>query len=260
MDPIAPLIKALHSEGRLRVWSLVITVFGDLVQHRGGRISTARLGRILQRVGVEKGAMRTALSRLGRDGWVHSERAGKTSIYRLSAAGIASFETATAQIYAPVRTGDVGVWTLSLRLDAGNGDTVTLRPTDQMSGAADCVITGKLQSVSDRYKTGLLAPSHRCALEALARDIDTLRTPPADPLDAAAARMLLIHRWRRIVLRFEEIPEQLMPRESPLANPRARVAGVYSRLIPAAEAWLDDDSDGLEPLPPARTGVQNRFA
>ncbi|NBR89524.1 MAG: phenylacetic acid degradation protein, partial [Rhodobacteraceae bacterium] len=43
MDPLAPLIDALHAEGRLRVWSLVITVFGDSVQHRGGRISTARL-------------------------------------------------------------------------------------------------------------------------------------------------------------------------------------------------------------------------
>ena len=51
MDPLSPLVEALHSEGRLRVWSLVITVFGDLVQHRGGQISTARLGQLLGRVG-----------------------------------------------------------------------------------------------------------------------------------------------------------------------------------------------------------------
>lgn len=38
MDPLAPLITAVHTEGRLRVWSLVITVFGDLVQHRGGAV------------------------------------------------------------------------------------------------------------------------------------------------------------------------------------------------------------------------------
>ena len=68
MDPLDPVITALHAESRLRVWSLVITVFGDCVQHRGGAISTARLGRLLGRIGVEPGALRTALSRLGRDG------------------------------------------------------------------------------------------------------------------------------------------------------------------------------------------------
>ena len=79
-DPLAPLIASLHAQGRLRVWSLVITAFGDLVQHRGGEISLARLGRLLGRIGVEQGALRTALSRLARDGWVLSTRRGRASL------------------------------------------------------------------------------------------------------------------------------------------------------------------------------------
>ena len=63
MDPLVPLINTLRAEGRLRVWSLVITAFGDLVQHRGGAVSSARLNVLLGRIGVEPGALRTALSR-----------------------------------------------------------------------------------------------------------------------------------------------------------------------------------------------------
>ena len=110
MDPLAPLISALHSEGRLRAWSLLITVFGDMVQHRGGEIGTLRLGQLLGRVGVEGGTVRTALSRLTRDGW-ERERAGRSSRYRLSAQGIDHFAPATTRIYAaPGAARSVGSW------------------------------------------------------------------------------------------------------------------------------------------------------
>ena len=117
MDPLKPLIDALHSEGRLRVWSLVITVFGDLVQHRGGEVSTARLGVLMNRIGVEPGALRTALSRLSRDGWVTRERAGRTSLYRLSDRGLDRFAPATSMIYAPPRREPVAEWSVFVRLD-----------------------------------------------------------------------------------------------------------------------------------------------
>ena len=67
MDPIEPLINAFHAGGRPRVWSLVVTIFGDAVLHRGGCIATLRLQELLERVGIEAGALRTALSRLARD-------------------------------------------------------------------------------------------------------------------------------------------------------------------------------------------------
>ena len=75
-DPLSPLIDQLHKDGRLRVWSLVITIFGDAIQPRGGRVSTARLQEILERMRIEPGALRTALSRLAKEGWVIREREG----------------------------------------------------------------------------------------------------------------------------------------------------------------------------------------
>jgi len=254
MDPLASQITALHNQGRLRVWSMVITVFGDLVQHRGGQISTAQLGSLLGRVGVEKGAVRTALSRLGRDGWVTSERHGRTSLYRLSEQGLTRFAPATTRIYAPPRDGSVTRWAIALKVGASARQEVTLTPADEVTDGADCLVVGELKTISDAYRASLLSEDHRAALSALGDDIAALdANRVAAPLDAAAARVLLIHRWRRIVLRFPEVPSYLMPRDAPLKDPRRSVARAYSTLSAAAEAWMGKDSDGAQgqanPLP-----------
>ncbi|MFT4960601.1 MAG: phenylacetic acid degradation operon negative regulatory protein [Paracoccaceae bacterium] len=259
MDPLAPLINALHSEGRLRVWSLVITAFGDLVQTRGGAISTARLGQLLGRVGVEPGTLRTALSRLGRDGWVESERKGRTSIYRLSAQGLARFAPATTRIYGQPRTGRVDKWAISLTLTATGAPEVTIRAADEAQADVDCRVVGDLASLSATYRASLMSPAHRSALAALSADIKAVKRDLTAPLDAAAARLLLIHRWRRIVLRFPELPVELMPLDSPLADPRGAVADAYGRISPATEAWLSAPQSGLGPMPPADPKFANRF-
>jgi len=260
MDPLAAQITALHNQGRLRVWSMVITVFGDLVQHRGGQISTARLSAILGRVGVEQGALRTALSRLGRDGWVISERIGRTSHYRLSAQGLARFASATTRIYASPRSEPVRRWAIALRPGASGRQEATLSPADEVCEAADCLVTGALQQISDAYRASLLSAEHRGALAALATDISALGTVEVRaPLDAAAARVLLIHRWRRIVLRFPEIQRELMPANTPLADPRRAVADAYCQLSEATEAWLDSDFSGLPAMPAVTDPLPQRF-
>lgn len=258
MDPLAPLLSSLHADGRPRVWSLVITVFGDLVQHRGGVISTARLGALLGRIGVEPGALRTALSRLGRDGWVTSERAGRTSLYRLTAEGEGSFAPATARIYAPPQ-GPVAAWALHVRLTP-QGPVAGLVPAGQAPGDVDCVVTGDLTGITEDWRRSLLDPAQRVALERLAADLATLgEARLSDPLDAAAARMLLIHRWRRIVLRHAVPAPQLMPEDAPLRDPRAAVAAAYLRLAPVAEGWLDADLGDQAPMRPADARFARRF-
>ena len=259
-DPIEPLIASLHGQGRLRVWSLVITVFGDLVQHRGGRITSARLGRLLGRVGIEQGTVRTAMSRLGQDGWVASERRGRSSLYRLRAEGLDRFAPATARIYAPPREGPVTDWALSLRLNGTQPPEVLLEPADEAAPGADLRVTGRLEALSEAYRAVLTGGGNLDSLSALAGDLAALETAAiGDPLDAAAARMLLIHRWRRIVLRHAELPAELMPADAPLADPRRAVAAAYRRIAPLAERWLDDNSGELGEMPPAAPGFAARF-
>jgi len=263
MDPLDPVITALHAESRLRVWSLVITVFGDCVQHRGGAISTARLGRLLGRIGVEPGALRTALSRLGRDGWVDSARKGRLSHYRLSPQGVARFSEATSRIYAAPRNQPVSGWVLSTE---GTPQTAVslgglwLAPSDNPATMKpDFRMEGQITHLSPDLRASLISPDHALALRRLHADLDRLALPGANPLTHAAARILLIHRWRRIVLRFPDLPQNLLPDDLSSQDPRSRVASAYRLLTPGAETWLDSTDGEITPMPVPDDSFSHRF-
>lgn len=263
MDPIAPLITALHASSRLRVWSLVITVFGDCVQHRGGRISTTRLQKVLGRIGVESGALRTALSRLGRDGWVESERTGRISHYRLSQSGIDRFTEATGRIYAPPRLDKVERWSLSLGGDPARGFMVgglVLSPSETAKESnAALELRGSDLQIDSALRETLLSAEHIVSLEALFADLAAIDDAPLDPLDAVAARVLLIHRWRRIVLRFPEVPAEILPAAFGPIPPRVAVAQAYARLAEPSEAWLDLGDGDMEPMRRTDARFAKRF-
>lgn len=140
------------------------------------------------------------------------------------------------------------------------GADVKICPLNEAGATADCRIVGTLDQVSDAFRASMLDPVHRAALEILVADLDALNRPIDDPLDAAAARMLLIHRWRRIVLRFSDCPPELMPADTPLANPRAAVADAYLRLTERAEQWLDSEDAGLDAMPNPAQPAAKRFA
>jgi phenylacetic acid degradation operon negative regulatory protein len=262
MDPLSPLITALHDEGRLRVWSLVITVFSDSVQLRGGRIANLRLQKLLGRIGIEPGTIRTALSRLGRDGWVTSEREGRNSYYRLTQDGLAQFADATSRIYAPPRATPVSKWVLAIGADQQGisvAPGVVLRPADVSGPPPDCAVTGDLTGLSNAMRANLLTKTHQSALSALFADLDALKGVSLTPLEAAAARVLLIHRWRRIVLRHPEPPVELLPPAFSGRDPRAEVATAYAALTQTAESWFDSALQDVSPMPPAHPDFAKRF-
>ena len=113
-DALADLVGAHHAAGRLRVWSLVITFFGDAIVPRGGIVWLGAIQAIMERLGIEAGALRTSMSRLTADGWLVRVRRGRRSYYRLAGDGGATFARASARIYAAGPPGWSGQWTLSL--------------------------------------------------------------------------------------------------------------------------------------------------
>lgn len=265
MDVLKPLITALHNEGRLRVWSLVITIFGDAVQHRGGRIATLRLQYLLERVGVEAGALRTALSRLTRDGWLLRDREGRNSFYRLSESGQAEVATAAVDIYRGASAGKTQTWTMAhgAKIPIGGIEisaSVWLVPADMAGNLPEHIcVSGVLSAVPEQYKKQILTPEHADALLALNNDVEALRGLDLTPLDAMAARMLLIHRWRRIVLRFPEILPELLPQDFMFSTPRQSVSQAYNQLTVASECWLENADHGMAAMPQCAAEFKHRF-
>lgn len=261
MDALKPIIDRLHAEGRPRVWSLVITVFGDSVQHRGGDIPTARLQRLLGRIGIEPGAIRTALSRLSADGWVEGRREGRSGIYRLTEEGRRNFGPANATIFAPVRTAPVEAWVFDTSPDA-SGLRIAggcLSPAPASGGPEGFRMLGTPLPGSAEAIWRALDARHRAALERLSLDLSVLEEGVDDPLDAIAARTLLVHNWRRIVLRWPELPTELTPDFVWPRNFRAAVSETYGKLSDPAERWLDTSFGDTPAMPPAGAGFANRF-
>lgn len=261
MDRLSPLIESLNADGRPRVWSIVITIFGDCVQHRGGHVATQRLSRLLGRIGIETGALRTALSRLSSDGWVQSTRSGRTSSYSLTPRGLEDFGPATARIYA-APGGRAREWVFDTR-EPPRGLRVAggwLRPGPVANTAQGFRLTGRLAPESAREIWQALEPGHRAALERLGKDLTALQGFAGPPLDCAAARVLLIHRWRRLILLWPEVPPGVLPEDIPAGDLHSAVAAAYARLTPDAEAWLDSGDADMPALPAPAPGSRTRFA
>ncbi|MCT4556723.1 MAG: hypothetical protein N4A61_01560 [Pelagimonas sp.] len=265
MDPLKPLIDNLYAEGRPRVWSLVITVFGDSVQHRGGEIHTSRLNQLLGRIGIGNGALRTALSRLASDGWVIGHKEGRISRYQLTEFGKSEVSAAQSRIYARPDVAQKD-WTFcsqpvpnALRVAGGwlTPDTPKAS-TGSGTGSGFCM-TGRVMSHSADTIWQGLDPAHRVALARLAEDLQTLKNLPDVALDASAARTLLIHRWRRTILRWPEIPPEFLPDHFPITDLRQTVAQTYHRLTPQTETWLGSDDNGLIPMPAPDQALSWRF-
>lgn len=275
-DPLGPAIASLHGEGRLRVWSLVITVFGDAAEPRGGALPTARLTALLGRLGVEPGAIRTALSRLARDGWLARERTGRNSLYRLTPRGRAEFVPATRRIYAPALAAPPAAWVLAHTTDPDGGRgraPAGARPlgagtwlwpagSDRPVPPGWLSVTGTPAPVDHDLAETLLGAGERLAREALAAEAEALTRGAAglSALDAMAGRTLLVHRWRRLVLRHPGLPPGPLAAALRLPYCRALVATAYRALLPASETWLDGPLDAATgPMPPAEPGFAERF-
>ena len=233
---LLPLLDRLHGNGRLRVWSLIITVMGDAVDPRGGRIAMSDLLGILSRLQVGESAIRTALSRLARDGWVKSERSGRTTAYLSADKARQQFGPAARLIYAAPDAPPAPGWQLSIEQ---NGTAMFATDGNLPDGAL--VISQPPDIAPDWLKLALLPPHANAAFLDLATATAPLaETPPADPGDALAARILALHEWRRLALRYPNLPETLRHHPWNRRAANAAIAHAYSALLPVSEAFWSE--------------------
>jgi phenylacetic acid degradation operon negative regulatory protein len=286
MSLTSPLLDAFHARPPIRAGSLIVTLFGDAVAPRGGELSLASLIEIMAAFRVAPGVVRTALSRLVAEGWFERRRIGRNSFYRLSGTGRAAFETATEKIYGGIHHRWDGAFAMVLldqtgergqaraRLEALGFGAISpdllIAPTDLADVQVEAGVRLAARPVEPEAARRLaerawpvsgLAARYRAfaALFAGAGAALHQGTPGAD-LDALVVRVLLIHEYRRIVLRDPLLPPELLP--DPWAGDEARrlCGTIYRAVAPAAERWLDAHATTeTGPLPPPGREFFERF-
>lgn len=85
----------------IRPKHLILTLFGDYIYPRGGEIWTGSLIQLLRLLGISSDqAVRAALSRMTRKGWLKSRRIGRRSYYSLTPQGESLLEAGTDRIFS----------------------------------------------------------------------------------------------------------------------------------------------------------------
>ncbi|MGP4071100.1 phenylacetic acid degradation operon negative regulatory protein PaaX [Piscibacillus sp. B03] len=79
--------------------SMIFTLYGDYVRHYGSVIWIGSLIKLLKEFGHNEQAVRAAISRMSKQGWVQSEKRGNRSYYSLTEQGQARMEEASKRIY-----------------------------------------------------------------------------------------------------------------------------------------------------------------
>jgi phenylacetic acid degradation operon negative regulatory protein len=262
-DRLAPILEDhLHGQGRLRVWSLIVTFLGDAIEPRGGRVQAARIGAILDRLGVGRAAQRTALSRLVADGWIDRDKDpedGRAAIYGFSRRGRAEVTPAARLVYAAPGRVTEGDW-IATQSNGPRG--IMIGPGVGLWPAAfpprECGVTLRGRIEQQSIDIAPTAPTtDQCAETVSIRDLAGLiRDMPfdQDDLDAMAAQTVLVHRWRRYVLRHPEWPAALAPADWPGLSLRKTVADAYRATQPGASRWLSRPGPGFSALPPDESG------
>lgn len=227
--------------------------------------------------------MRTAASRLAAEGWLERRRVGRRAFYRLASAGEAVFAEASRRIYGPPPSVENG--RLVLVLLAPEADREKARAALEAAGfaspAAGLFLAPQGRPVPEL--AGLLrldaapAPHHGSRLAALAWPLDAIAgryrrflatwepaladLGPVEPLCALVARILLIHDYRRVLLKDPLLPAALLPEDWPQPRVRTLCGRLWRRLLGPSEAWLDAHATtetGL--LPPPGPELRQRFA
>lgn len=79
--------------------SMIFTIYGDYIRHYGNVIWIGSLIKLLEEFGHNEQAVRAAVSRMHKQGWVQSEKRGNKSYYSLTEQGKARMEEASKRIY-----------------------------------------------------------------------------------------------------------------------------------------------------------------
>ncbi|WP_232367863.1 PaaX family transcriptional regulator C-terminal domain-containing protein [Tritonibacter horizontis] len=225
------VVEALADPQGQRVWSIIVSFLGDMAQSDGARISSAALTRVITPIGIKPEAIRVALHRLRKDGWTDSERLGRGSVHFLTPFGRAQSLAVTPRIFnrASCATTDWHVLIagtpagleLMDAMEAKSTDTLVrinrhtgIAPGPAPRALSDLfVIDATIAAVPAWLQTELFPPSLHRACAAFDDALHGFGAPPVelDPLQRACLRTLIVHRWRRIVLRQPDLPESFHP-------------------------------------------------
>jgi phenylacetic acid degradation operon negative regulatory protein len=298
---VEQLLEAFRERRPTRAGSLIVTVFGDAIAQHGNQVWMGSLIEALAPFGLNQRLVRTAVYRLCKDDWLASTKIGRRSYYSYSDQGRSQYQKAARRIYALEPQVWDGNWIVVLPAHLKDRERDRLRQQLQWLGFGTLVPGLMAHPSSNRQSLDETLEELDCAhrvvvlkcrtedlasrnvirelawncwnLELLARRYNEFiqRFSPllADaeahgkltPEQCFQLRILIIHDYRRLLLRDADLPEELLPEDWPGHQASALTARIYRAIQERAEDWLTSQLINAHgPLPAARGEDCARFA
>jgi len=241
---VRTLIEDLARIETIKTWSLIVTMLGDLDDCHPQFLSGKEIGALLGHIGIKPEAVRVALHRLKKDGWIHATKIGREVEYGLSKNGLKE----TAAVYDDVYRRTVKYpngWKLLLdSQDDENGPigtrvgielfkNIILAPqslvaddrgmmgidfdqNDVPSWFADRIVPPNIIDTANRVNTMARFFEVECKSET--------------SLDNAAIRLLFLHHWRKMALRENTWAHIWLFKVGPMAQCHTQITQILERI------------------------------
>ena len=273
------LIRRMLAESPLKAAGFIVTIYGDVVEPRGGIAWIGNLIETCAEVGISETLVRTAVSRLVAAGQLSGEREGRRSYYRLSRSAGSEFAAAARVLFG---TPEEGSWQFVHVLGPSVEEAMQTLKRAGHARLANRLTVGPARLSADAIP-GLIfradVPQDHDALQAFALEYWDLPThargyetfleqfaPMSDPVEitgispatALIIRLLLVHRFRTVHLHDPRLPAAALPDKWPGRAARQLFSQLYRRLSPAADAFVARTFLTASGPLPASTPTTNR--
>lgn len=294
------LIQDFKKQRPLRAGSLIMSLFGDAIKPRAEKVWLGSLFSLLEPFGINERLVRTSVYRLVNEDWLEADKQGRRSYYALTQSGTKRFDNAFEHVYQMEAPHWQGSWCLVFlnQLDSEKkkkirdelhwlsfgalGNDVMLHPrmnrfdvstllqewhceqdvivmqTDSLSGKNPKAL---YTQVNESWNLDQLADRYHCFI----KTFNPLYQSTKDDMNLSneechLARTLLIHEYRKIVLKDPQLPDPLLPEDWEGYQAKQLCRSLYQSLLEKSEQWLNEHLENeLGKLPAANKDFYLRF-
>jgi phenylacetic acid degradation operon negative regulatory protein len=259
--PLCGRLPVVHAR------SALFDLYGDHLRSRGGQAPVAGLVRLLEPLAVTPAAVRTAISRMVRQGWLAPVRTAAGPGYRLTERARQRLDDAAARIYRTRQPSWDGSWDLlvleplphrSARARVREGlaflGSAAISDSTWISPGASPEVDELLAAEAAGFARFAAREDDPVARAAQAWDLDGLAASytgwlqlakelVAEPVQqdeaAFAVRSRLVHEWRKFLFTDPGLPAELLPPDWPGETAARFFDEEAARLLPAASRFID---------------------
>jgi phenylacetic acid degradation operon negative regulatory protein len=251
--------------------SALFDLYGDHLRSRGGAARVASLVALMAPLAITAPAVRTAVSRMVKQGWLRPVRIDGAAGYSLTPRAEHRLDNAAARIYRTTAKEEWdGYWHLIIpdrpadratreRLRSalaylgyaplGDGTWLAARPSPELDALLQSeriTAEGFLARHQDdnaalirrAWDLDAVGRSYRRWLTEAKDLVDTLPAAPADE-EVFAVRSRLVHEWRKFLFTDPGLPRALLPGDWPGDEAAAFFDAEAARLLPASARFVD---------------------